>query len=849
VAFWVVLCLIGTARAEFGKVYDINLPAQSVAAALNGLSEQTGVSVVFPYDLARDRRSHPVVGRFPLLEALELLLEDTGLSGGLSDKGVLTISPSKSRSYHQREAEVTQNHNDLSESNPKMPRAGAIAAFLASVAATFSVSAQNADRVATSDQSANLSEIIVTAQKREERLQDVPIPVTVLNAQSLVENNQVRLTDYYSSVPGLVVSDSFLGQPSLSIRGISTGAGFFTNPTVGITVDGLPYGSSTPSGGGSIVPDLDPSDLARIEVLRGPQGTLYGASSLGGLVKYETLDPSMDRVSGRLESDVISIDNGNGQGYAVRGAVNIPLSNEVAIRASGFTRVDPGYIDNVETGVQGVNRDDAYGGRLSGLWKPSDAFSLKLGAFLQDNKSAGLNAIVVGPGIGPLQQTSIPNGGASERRYEVFSANISAKVGRFDLTSITGYGINTLIDSIGETVGSQASLAMADFGVGGGLFVEHNKTSKFTQELRIATSILDRADIVLGGFYDHESSPYHQNILAENLETGAIAGDGLCFCWKDTYQEYAAFTDITLHFTDQFNIQLGARESHSEQSYTETDTGPYTTYYDGGPSPVAYGLRETSDNAFTYLVTPQFKFSPDFMAYVRLASGYRPGGPQALPVSYNVPNGYRPDKTQNYEVGFKGDLLNHLVSVDASAYYIDWKDIQLTGEINDLAYLANGSRATSRGVELSSQLNPFAGLVIAGWVAFNEAKLTEPLLPGGGLYGNPGDGLPDSARFSGNLSADEQFPIRTDITGFVGGALSYVGAREGLFASSATTPRSVYPAYAKMDLHGGVIYDTWKVSLFANNVTNRLGVLTNDFAPYVFIIQPRTIGLSVAKTF
>src|SRR5262249_3124162 len=151
-----------------------------------------------------------------------------------------------------------------------------------------------------------------------------------------------------------------------------------------------PFGSSAGLAGlFGVAPDLDPSDLARIEVLRGPQGTLYGASSIGGLVKYVTVDPSADRVSGTAGADAHIIYGGHVPGYNIRGSINIPLGETIAVRASTFTRQDAGYIDNAVTGKPGVNKSEVVGGRLSALWRPSDTLSVKLGALYQDSKSLG----------------------------------------------------------------------------------------------------------------------------------------------------------------------------------------------------------------------------------------------------------------------------------------------------------------------------------------------------------------------------------------------------------------------------------------------------------------------------
>jgi outer membrane receptor protein involved in Fe transport len=154
-------------------------------------------------------------------------------------------------------------------------------------------------------------------------------------------------------------------------------------------------------------PDIDPSELAQVEVLRGPQGTLYGASSIGGLLKYVTVDPSTDALSGRIQAGTSSVRNGAELGYSFRGSVNIPLSDTLALRASGFTRRDPGYIDDPMLNAEGVNKVTTQGGRLSALWRPSHEFSWKASALYQDSKASGSPYVDVQPGLGNLQQSDV----------------------------------------------------------------------------------------------------------------------------------------------------------------------------------------------------------------------------------------------------------------------------------------------------------------------------------------------------------------------------------------------------------------------------------------------------------
>jgi len=331
-----------------------------------------------------------------------------------------------------------------------------------------------------------------------------------------------------------------------------------------------------------------------------------------------------------------------------------------------------------------------------------------------------------------------------------------------------------------------------------------------------------------------------------------------------TYREYAGFSDLTFRFTDRFDIQVGARERNIEQSYHEVDTGPFVPAFEGKPTPLYYPLVDTHSTAFTYLATPRFKISPDLMVYARLASGYRPGGPNPTASAFGLPLEFQPDKAKNYEVGVKGDLADHMFSFDASLYYIDWKNIQLSfiDPAIGFAFNANGSRAKSEGTELSTETRPFRdlpmlqNLSISAWAAYNNAALTEPFPASSALYGGNGDRLPFGPRVSGSIALNDDFPIVSKVTGFAGVSVSYIGDRIGNFTSPppAIPPRQFYPAYAKTDLHVGAKYDAWTTTLYVNNLADRRGLLYGGLGtvpnPAEFqVIQPRTVGINVARSF
>jgi iron complex outermembrane receptor protein len=623
--------------------------------------------------------------------------------------------------------------------------------------------AQVESRDSTSPESGQISEIIVTAEKRKERLQDVPIPVTVLNPQTLIQSNQTRLQDYFSNVPGLNLTPGVQGVQNLTIRGIGFG---FANPTTGITVDDVPYGSA--AGGlptGLAPPDLDPGDLSHIEVLRGPQGTLYGASSLGGLIRYVTAEPTMDRVSGAVQAGTSTVENGAKLGYNFRGNINVPLGDTLAIRANAFTRDDPGYIDNVRTGQEGINEEEVVGGHLSALWRPSQTFSIKLGAFYQNNKGFGQSEVDNLPGLGKLQQDRLRDSGRFERTLQGYSVVINDKIGSADLTAVSGYSIDH--NNTGFDLSSiYGPLALPIYGTDGVPLITDSEERKFTQEIRLSIPIGPKIDWLIGGFYSNEKVQFGQYAPVEDAATGAFVSDLLRSCVEgscsvNNLDELAVFTDITYHFTDQFDVQVGGRESKIRQWATAGLAQYWPPFGDGSVLPVQPTSVPTA-NVFTYLLTPRFKFSEDLMVYARIASGYQPGGGGVVPggsvnngcIRFDYPCSYQPDKTKNYEIGAKGNLIGRLLSFDTSLYYIDWKDLQLNEYSNTCGctFLANGGSAKSEGIELSLQSQPATGLTLAAWATYNHAVLTDDLPAGPSLaIGQSGATLPFSVRWSGNL--------------------------------------------------------------------------------------------------
>ena len=719
---------------------------------------------------------------------------------------------------------------------------------------------------------------MVTAEKRAERAIDVPISITAIGTQDLATQDLEQMRDYYSRIPGLQYNGDTTYD--LSIRGITTGNA--TSPTLSILVDDVPFGASTQGGlGNSHFPDFDPSMLDHVEVLRGPQGTLYGASSLGGSLKFVTRQPDLQSFSGRVEAGFESTQGGD-LGWSTRGAANIPLVTDVVgLRVSAFKREDPAWLDNVTNpntdavAAKNVNTADTYGGNVALLIKPYDGLSITLSALEQKrsarfysgieiNEDANGYPVYSSPQFGGITHLSLgPTADTGDQ--QLYSARIVADLpAGMQLTSITAWQKSTGTNY--QDVSTVFTFLPLVYGPGGVNIIDADQTEKFSQELRLSGK-LDQLDWRGGLFYTREASSVDQTLVfagsGTNSGTNAVPYVGY---GPFLYKERAVFADFTYHITPQFDVQAGVRWAKNEQtsgSSAVVDT-PAQMFF--GPSNTGTNLY-SNDTSTTWQFSPSYHFTQDMMSYVRVATGYRPGGPNAiLP---NVPATYRPDTVTNYELGLKGITANRTVNYDVSLFDIEWKNVQLqdTDAANELTYTTNGGKARSRGLEAEMTWKPISSLTIGANATWLDAYVTETIQRQTGintLIANAGDRLPGSARFTANLSVEKDFQITGGMSGFVGGNWSYIGSRLSTFqlwvpdqtdpTLNTTSPRFALPGYSLVDLQTGTMWDGWRATLFLRNAFNKLGVVTADnrngtSTTFANFLQPRTVGLTVSKDF
>jgi outer membrane receptor protein involved in Fe transport len=811
------------AADDSSRHFEIN--TKPLAGALMEFGVQSGLTVVAPTTLTAGKNASAVRGEFTPTEALGRLLKGSGLTFARAADGTIAIQA-------------------ISASGPVQASAGE--------------SGLAKDLTKDQDQ---LAEVIVTAQKRSESLLKVAAPVTALQSTDLARQGDVRLADYAATVPGLNLISSQPGQTVVIIRGITTGFGAAIAATTATYIDDSPYGSSTANALGSFTTiDLDPATLQRVEVLRGPQGTLYGASAMGGLIKYVTTPPSLTEYGGRVELDGSSVDGG-GQGYGVRAMWTGPLvMDKLGVTINAFDRLDPGYIDDPHRNMKNVNNSRVDGGRLAVLWQPTDQFSAELSVLVQDSVTNGTSDVDVNSNLTPIygkyQQVRYGN-----ENWDLDSTHYSLRAnydfGWAALTSITSYQTQKARWStdFSNRFGPLLSgiIGVPNLGVFDNVSVDDHK---ITQEIRLASPDSDKLEWLGGLFFTHEKSvqpeEFQNPFSTLTGLTVPVPGGIFTDPNHDSYKEYAGYADLTYHLTSKFKILAGLRFT----SDSESNVTPFSGLLNGPPS---VAITTTSSQTATYLVSPSYNFDDRNMIYVRVASGFRPGGPTGLTttsVYAGAPATYGPDTLTNYEVGYKASFPEQRMTIDVSGFDIEWKNIQVLSEIGGFLITGNGGDARSAGAELAWTWKPITGLSLSANAAYTDAYLTADAP---GISAKAGDKLPDVPRFSANLAVDYDFPLTTEVKGFVGGNYQYQGARLMDFVSGmpAGYERTSMPAYDTVNLHAGLSRGGLTVEAFIKNVGDSYGLtriaseVQNGYGPPLAaaVIQPRTVGVSISNKF
>jgi len=743
---------------------------------------------------------------------------------------------------------------------------------------TSAAAAEVSGEAAADNAAPVVQEIVVTAERRSESIQSVPLSVTALDNTNIERMGLTSLKDLAREVPGLTVVSSGPGQNILIMRGISSTAG--TTATVGYYLDDTPIQASSNAALLSARGVVDPAlfDLSRVEVLRGPQGTLYGSSSMGGTVKYVTTQPDTTRFSATVGSTLSDTDGG-GPNLETTGTFNIPVNDRVAARISAFYRHNDGFIDRYTidpnnyltvdpTGAikRNVNTENTDGVRAVVRIEATPSLSITPSVIFQEERLGG-----------PFNFDS-PQGS--------FSHLIQARDTAEPTTQKTWIGNLTVRDTlpVGEVMSSTSyydrdislnedtsnvlyfffSPTPQNFVYPVSMHGDY-RNKEWTQEGRFTSSFQGPLQVTAGAFYHYVEAPL-QSSIPDTPGYRAAFGDP--FGGEIIYtgvrhaslREYASYGEASYDIPDILKVTAGLRVFKVDQTFYQSGDG----VLNGGPS---VNGSTSSDHGVNPKVTVSHEFTPNDMVYATASKGYRPGGPnnpapaavcgadvQTLGLSQSQLTKYGPDHLWNYELGAKTQWLDRRLTVNGAVYYINWTEVQQQIVLPcGFNITANFGKASSKGGELEVTYVPVAGLTLNASGSYTDATLGNAI-PGSAAQ--KGDRLTDVPRWTAAVSAQYERALFGKTSGF--GRVDFTD-RDGANALfDRQSPYYHYDGFAITNIRVGLeVQDAWKASLFVNNLFNKIGETALPVAiaadlpttRRIAVNTPRTVGVSLLYAF
>lgn len=712
---------------------------------------------------------------------------------------------------------------------------------------------------AEGSESRALEEIVVTASRREEKLQDVAAAVSVVDTNALAEAGLIGLPEVLQFVPGVSVVDS--GAPfnsTVYMRGINA------QLSAGVVsyVDDIAFGSSTVY---SNPTPLDGTllDLASLDVLKGPQGTLYGSSAIGGILKYNTRRASLEEWSGSATADLSSTEGG-GLNQLYRASVNGPIATDrLGLSLTGFWRDKTGYIDNPVLGKDGWDDYEYYGGSASLRWAATEKMEVRLLGLYQRSTQEGFAQIQANyaddrlrPGVGAAEPwfgeyaTGQADVNPSEYQAEVYGLFVDYDFGFATLTSVSSYQEMSFEQSTDVT---QPFAAIADIFFPQNaphtraIFVGAQGFDKFTQELRLTSPSGQRFEWIAGAYYSNEDSFNGQRLDLTPPDPLYAA------TFPSNFEEVALFATGTWYFRPDLDASLGLRYTEYSNDVELASVGPLIA-----PLP----FNEIDDDVTTFLLNLRYRPSDTVSYYARIASGYRPGGANLLLIG---PGGqpindplFESDSLRSYELGVKGSLAEGRFGYELAAYYIDWQDYIVTVNIGGLNVAGNAEEAVSTGLEGSLVWAATDALTLRAMASYVKAELTADAPA---LGGADGEQLPNSPEWQAALDAEYRFRLG-DMPAYVGAAWRYKGDMPVGFpgytdASGAfvrpSAPRVDIDSYSLVDLRAGLAVGPVDLSLYVTNVFDEWAY--TNFTPSFNAAslgtptRPRTVGAVIRWNF
>ena len=741
------------------------------------------------------------------------------------------------------------------------------------------------------DYFAGLEEVIVTATKRAESLQEVGMAITAISNQELERLGAVSLLDFAVRVPNLAMAyeaDGRFDSSSPSIRGI------FGVNTTGFYFDDTPVNAS-------ILPRV--MDLERIEVLRGPQGSLYGARSMGGTIRMITKQAKVNETESKVHATLSSVTEGD-QNWNFDGVFNIPVvEDKFAIRITAYYGSNSGIFDReyiptwVDSGgnlrqspgpgfARNENVDDEkyWGGNVAGKWIFSDDLSLDVKIMGQKVEADGLPFADIEPG-NTTRLRFFDSDEPGTDKWTIASGTFNWHIDAGDFVSTTSW-----YDRTTSEWEEEAAFLHWLFDVVIGIPIDPiestlNTTEKyksFVQETRFSSNNDGALNYTVGVFYQDAEWDHHYPRavstgladaidaftdfpgLGQNCEFGfCLTDDDLIFTTTTLTKtkEIAFFGELTWEFNDRWSVTAGGRWYDTKITAVNTADG----FANSGPSSFD---EKQSESGFNPKILVQANVNDDLNIYGSAAKGFRIGG-----VNGNVPIGlcgpeldvlgidpsnattYDSDSLWSYELGFKATLADNRVTLNGAAFFIDWSDIQ---QLNRLAcgfqFTQNAGQAESKGFELELMAVPSEGLTLSAAVGYTDAKITDDGGVAGVAIGDKVQGVPD---WTGTVSVQYIWPAFGDWEGLFRADGNYYGRSFSANNEGVGADARLRDSWSALNIRAGIISEKWELILFANNVTDERASLADSRSiaaelpgrQRLVVNRPRTIGVEARMRF
>jgi outer membrane receptor protein involved in Fe transport len=710
-----------------------------------------------------------------------------------------------------------------------------------------------AETVATD--ATTLDRITVTAGKREQSVREVAGSVSAVTGQQLQDIGAQSLADYIQSTPGVVFNQYQPGVSHVVVRGIASNSGNVQGQaTTGYFLNEVPL---TEPGWTIVVPDIDTFDLNRVEVLRGPQGTLFGSASMGGAINYVANTADASGFDAAVEATASQTRNAD-TGFGAKAMVNVPIKQDVfAIRAVAQYRDDPGYLDNIGLGKDGSNDVTVSGGRLSMVLTPNENTTLTWLSLLQKTDSDDNSYRI--PALGDLvRNTAVAE--FTDTDISLHSLRWDQDLGWANFTALASYQKKQQDWRFDYTPIRVFYNADLDLDLTSPLYINSGGESEGRSlELRLTSPSGGRFEWLLGAMYFDTDKTLYEAIGAQGAAaafdnsslygpgSGAvIAPDGEIFnaFYSDVDgSEAALFGEGTYAFTPEWKLTVGGRLFKTKVRIISTQVG-FSTY----PGDPIVTPSETDESGFNPKVSLSYTPNDNVMFYGLVSEGFRFGTPNTPGLSaYPIPAGSGSDSLTNYELGTRTTWLDGRLQLDATAFYVDWSDIQLRLQTPDFFnYATNGGKAYSRGIELSAGWRPNDRFQWLSSVTWQRARLDEDLFI---LFAGtaPKDSrLPGSSDWSVNNNLSYRFDSRFSPTL----TLTHQYLSEGISDLNSAVPGAVpnkQGDYNLFDLRFRMSFGNTDITLFGSNLTDERGVTrtvseVNGLGEG--IVRPRTFGVT-----